>query len=182
MSYMYLHHLCCTASQQRTLLLLYGHYLYRFDISWRKILISCSWHQYHGMIQLHNNYSHGTGSMYMAWVSASSCHPFKGKISRDKSNYLTVSNSLKNIERRVIWFEGVLFIDKYQNTIQMIWMCPNPWEISKDGSDDLTVSSSLQAGRRNWYASSLYYMSGWVARYSMISDSGWTWQWVKESS
>ena len=106
--------------------------------------------------QLHNDYSHSTGSMYMAWVSASSCHPFKGEISRDKSNYLTVSYSLRNIERRVIWFEGVLLIDKYQNTIQMIWMCHNPCEISKDGSDDLTVSSSLQAGRRNWYASSLY--------------------------
>ena len=91
-------------------------------------------------------------------------------------------NLVRNIERRVIWFERVLFIKKYLNTSQMIWMCPNPWEISKDGSDDLTVSSSLQAGRRNWYASSLYYMRGWVARYSMISDSGWTWQWVKESS
>ena len=89
---------------------------------------------------------------------------------------------IRNIERRVIWFERVLFITTYLNTSQMIWMCPNPWEISKDGSDDLTVSSSLQAGRRNWYASSLYYMSGWVARYSIISDSGWTWQWVKESS
>ena len=88
-------------------------YLYRFNISWRKIWISCSWHQYHGMIQLHNDYSHSTGSMSLAWVSASSCHPFKGEISRDKSNYLTVSYSLRNIERRAIWFEGVLFIEKY---------------------------------------------------------------------
>ena len=125
--------------------------------------------------------------------------PIPWEISKDESYDLKVSYSLintkirfrwfecviilvRNIERRVIWFESVLFITKYLNTSQMIWMCPNPWEISKDGSDDLTVSSSLQAGRRNWYASSLYYMSGWVARYSMISDSGWTWQWVKESS
>ena len=192
-------------------------YLYRFDISWRKILISCSWHQYHGMIQLHNDYSHSTGSMYMAWVSASSCHPILSmekyqetsqiiwlcpipwEISKDESYDLKVSYSLRNIkirfrwfecviilvrniERRVIWFKRVLFIKNYLNTSQMIWMCPNPWEISKDGSDDLTVSSSLQAGSRNWYASSLYYMSGWVTRYSMISDSGWTWQWVNESS
>ena len=78
--------------------------------------------------ELHNDYSHSTGSMYMAWVSASSCHPFKGEISRDKSNYLTVSYSLRNIERRVIWFEGVLFIEKYQNMIQMIRMCHNPCE------------------------------------------------------
>ena len=90
-----------------------------------KIWISCSWHQYHGMIQLHNNYSHSTGSMYMAWVSASSCHPFKGEISRDKSNYLTVSYSLRNIEIRVIWFEGVLFLEKYRKTSHMIWRFTN---------------------------------------------------------
>ena len=195
--------------------------------------------------------------------------PIPWEISKDESYDLKVSYSLRNtkirfrwfgcviilvinIERRVIWFERVLFIKQYLNTSQMIWMCPNPWEISKDGSDELTVSSSLQTGRlvgllefnvsfvtvmdisrpcqpeklipllpwpgfdpsfsghndrraitsewtrlrlkplshrgwlqtgrRNWYASSLYYMSGWVARYSMISDSGRTWQWVKESS
>ena len=116
------HHLCCTASQQMTLLLLYYQVIRYLQ---KEIWISCSWHQYHGMIQLHNDYSHSTGSVYMTWVPASSCHPFKWEISRDKSNDLTASYSLRNIERRVIWFEGVLFIAKYRNTIQMIWMCPN---------------------------------------------------------
>ena len=139
----YLHHLCLYSftTKDPAVAIWSGTYLYRFDISWRKIWISCSWHQYHGMIQLHNDYSHSTGSMYMSWVSASSCHHFKGEISRDKSNYLTV----------------FLFLEKYRKTIQMIWMCHNPCEkyrktshmiwtcpihykISKYESDDLNVS------------------------------------------
>ena len=63
------------------------------------------------------------------------------------------------MERRVRWFDGVLF----------------GWEISREDSNYLTVSSSLKAGRRNLYVSSLCTCSsgGWVTRYIMINDSEW---------
>ena len=46
---------------------------------------------------------------------ASSCHLFKGEISRDK---------------QVKWFDCVLFLEKYRKTSHMIWRCPIHWEIS----------------------------------------------------
>ena len=169
---------------------------YNYTIFIRILPVVCTWHGYQPRHAILSKEKYQETSQII-WLC-----PIPWEISKDESYDLKVSYSLRNtkirfrwfecvillvrnIERRVIWFERVIFIKQYLNTSQMIWMCPNhanPIEISKDGSDDLTVSSSLQAGRRNWYASSLYYMSGWVARYSMISDSGWTWQWVKESS
>ena len=93
--------------------------------------------------------------VHMAWVSASSCHPFKGDISRDKSNDLTVLFLEKyrktshmiwrcsihwDIGIRVRWFECVIILAKYRKTSHMIWRCPIHWEISKYESDDLNAS------------------------------------------
>ena len=132
------------------------------------------------MRQWHNDYPHQNSVVCMLWVSASaSGHailskekyrdtsqmiwlcPIPWAISKDESYDLTVSYSLRNIERRVSWFECGLSLDKFWKIYQMIWRCPLRWEILRDGSEYLPVSSSLKTGRMHWYMRvpcSIHYM------------------------
>ena len=127
-------------------------YLYRFDISRRKIWIICSWHQYHGMIQWLASYQRRNTKRQVKWFD---CVIFLQKYRKTSHMIWGCPIHWEISYIRVRWFECVLILDKYRKASVMIWRCPLPWKLS-----------------------SLYYMNtgssdGWVARYSMISDSGW---------